>query len=83
MKITGLSRTGLGNCAAIAILAGCGGSQPPIGSPGTLPQARLPQGAVGPDTVVEFAYLVNHSSDNVSAYKIERRRAEKGGGIAL
>lgn len=27
-------------CAAAAILAGCGGSQPPIGAPGVMPQSR-------------------------------------------
>ena len=26
-------------CAAAAMLAGCGGSQPPIGAPGAMPKA--------------------------------------------
>jgi len=35
-----LNRT-LGLCAAAALLAGCGGAQPPIGAPGTMPQSRV------------------------------------------
>jgi hypothetical protein len=39
MRISGLSRCAFGICAAAAMLAGCGGSQPPIGTPGTMPQS--------------------------------------------
>jgi hypothetical protein len=35
-----LSCGGIGLCAAIAMLAACGGSQPPIGAPGAMPQGR-------------------------------------------
>ena len=38
MKPTPLSRGALSLCAA-AMLAGCGGSQPPIGAPGAIPQS--------------------------------------------
>jgi hypothetical protein len=38
MKLSKLSRYALGICVAVAMLAGCGGSQPPIG--GGVPQAR-------------------------------------------
>ena len=34
-----LRRYLLGFCAAAAMLAGCGGSQPPIGAPGAMPQS--------------------------------------------
>jgi DNA-binding beta-propeller fold protein YncE len=34
-----LSLSGYALCAAAALLAACGGSQPPIGAPGTLPQS--------------------------------------------
>ena len=34
------SRFALSGCIAAALLAGCGGSQPPIGAPGALPQSR-------------------------------------------
>ena len=38
MSISGFGRHALLSCAAAALLAGCGGSQPPIGAPGALPQ---------------------------------------------
>ena len=40
MKSLGLSRYALAIGAASALLAGCGGSQPPIGAPGAMPQSR-------------------------------------------
>jgi uncharacterized repeat protein (TIGR03803 family) len=38
MRISGASRCAFGICAAAALLAGCGGLQPPIGAPGAMPQ---------------------------------------------
>ena len=35
-----ISRYALCSCVAAAMLAGCGGSQPPIGAPGAMPQRR-------------------------------------------
>ena len=40
MKSLGFGRCALCNCAAAAMLAGCGGLQPPIGAPGARPQTR-------------------------------------------
>jgi hypothetical protein len=40
MKRLGYSRHALTGCAAVVMLAGCGGSQPPIGAPGAIPQSR-------------------------------------------
>jgi hypothetical protein len=40
MKSLGLSCYAVTIGAASALLAGCGGSQPPIGAPGTMPQSR-------------------------------------------
>ncbi len=37
MKISDFSRYVLCSCVATAMLAGCGGSQPPIGAPGAMP----------------------------------------------
>ena len=34
----------LSSCVAAAMLAGCGGSQPPIGAPGAMPQSRASSG---------------------------------------
>ena len=39
MRSLGFSRY-LGSCAVAAVLAGCGGSQPPIGAPGAEAQSR-------------------------------------------
>ena len=38
MRIWDFSRRAFGICAAAALLAGCGGSQPPISAPGAMPQ---------------------------------------------
>ena len=38
MTIIDFSRCALMSCAAAAMLAGCGGSQPPIGAPGAMAQ---------------------------------------------
>ena|ERR1700729_4426151 len=40
MKTSALSRYALAIGAAAALLTGCGGSQPPIGAPGAVPQSR-------------------------------------------
>ena len=39
MRITGFGRFALSTCVAAAMLAGCGGSQPPIGAPGAMQQS--------------------------------------------
>jgi sugar lactone lactonase YvrE len=38
MGISGFGRYAVSGCVAVAMLAGCGGSQPPIGAPGAMPQ---------------------------------------------
>ena len=38
MRNVDFSRNALTSCVAAAMLAGCGGSQPPIGAPGAMPQ---------------------------------------------
>jgi hypothetical protein len=39
MKISDFGRYALSSCVAATMLAGCGGSQPPIGAPGAMPQS--------------------------------------------
>ena len=39
MKLSGFVRYAPSSCVAAAMLTGCGGSQPPIGAPGTMPQS--------------------------------------------
>ena len=41
MKAADFSRNPLAVCMAAELLAGCGGSQPPIGAPGAVPQANV------------------------------------------
>ena len=38
--MTLLNRYALSSCVVAGTLAGCGGSQPPIGAPGATPQSR-------------------------------------------
>ncbi len=45
------SRFALSVCAAAVMLAGCGGSQPPIGATGALPQSHASSGY---DTLYSF-----------------------------
>jgi hypothetical protein len=51
MRILGFSRHVLLSCVVSAILAGCGGSQPPIGAPGAMPQ-----------TTANAAHVARHGS---------------------
>jgi hypothetical protein len=48
MKLTVFSRCALSSCAAVALPAGCGGSQPPIGATGitvsSFPQMPISSG---------------------------------------
>ena len=58
MKSLGPSRYALAMGAALALLAGCGGSQPPIGAPGALSEraARATQPDPGASSAIEFLY---------------------------
>jgi 6-phosphogluconolactonase len=75
MRIWDFSRSAFGICAA-ATLAACGGSQPPIGAPGAmaLPSAHMQkspaQSAGRGNGAVEFVYVANNLSNNVSAFAI-------------
>lgn len=40
MKTLGRITHALFSCAAVALIAACGGSQPPIGAPGAMPESR-------------------------------------------
>ena len=46
MKSLGFGRYVLNTCVAAVMLAGCGGSQPPIGAPGAMPQSHATAQAV-------------------------------------
>jgi len=55
MKNLDFGRCALGICAAAAMLAGCGGSQPPIGAPGATPQAVTVRRASGSSGALIYA----------------------------
>jgi len=63
MRALDVGRYALSSCAAAALLAGCGGSQPPIGAPGALPQSAssVPLGlrtATGGGKITHIVYIV-------------------------
>lgn len=83
MNSLGLSRYALSSCVAAALLAGCGGSQPPIGALGTMPQSRaiatraarggswmLPAGKAGPvyQTGRPLLYVSDYTYNRVTIY---------------
>ncbi len=53
MKSREFSRFALSICAAAAMLAGCGGSQPPIAAPGAMPLGRA-SSSYGYNTLYSF-----------------------------
>ena len=55
MKSLDFSRYALISCVAAAMLAACGGSQPPIGAPGAMPQASAIRSARRAWQVVDAA----------------------------
>ena len=74
----------MGNLARFALIigaatlfGGCGGSQVPLGAPGTMPVSAVhsqkiptvnePRGT----SPVEFVYVANHNSDDLSAYVVD------------
>jgi hypothetical protein len=79
MKSLDLSRYGLCSCVAAALLAGCGGLQPPIGAPGAMPQTaelqsprarRDDRGSwMEPNTQSQdLLYVTDYSSVSVFSY---------------
>jgi hypothetical protein len=71
-------------CAAVALLAGCGGSQPPIGEPGAMPQSpaiarhaaqRSIFGTLAPDSAKRGIYASENlsSTADVFGYPISNR----------
>jgi uncharacterized repeat protein (TIGR03803 family) len=60
MLSLGFGRYVLGAIAAVALLAGCGASQPPIGAPGSIQQATSVRAMAAPSPAAFNAYLVFH-----------------------
>ena len=80
MKSLGLSRYALTMGTATALLAGCGGAQPPIGAPGALQQSRAvaTHAAHGKSWMLPEAksenllYIADPGSDGVIVYSYPR-----------
>jgi hypothetical protein len=80
VRISDFSRYAISICAAAAFLAGCSGSQPPIGAPGAMPQTKAlqSQGAqredrdgswMSPNTQAQdLLYVTNYSYVSVYSY---------------
>jgi hypothetical protein len=57
MQIFGFGRYALSSCVVAALLAACGGSQPPIGAPGAMPQTSVPATHADRDGSGPFLYV--------------------------
>src|SRR5580658_10027845 len=55
----------LSSCVAVALLASCGGSQPPIGAPSAMPQNVVPNGEV-PNSKSPIQHIVVMVQENRS-----------------
>jgi hypothetical protein len=80
MKSLGFGCCALCNFVAAAMLAGCGGSQPPIGAPGAMVQTSetATHGDRGkswmlPESKGEDLLYVSNSSGDVSIYRYQQR----------
>jgi|SRR5579863_2711322 len=79
MGVLGFGRYAVSRCVLVAMLAGCGGSQPPISAPGAMPpsttytQKSRAHSASRPATAVHYVYVTNDGSGNVSAYAIDAK----------
>jgi hypothetical protein len=81
VKSLDFRRYALSSCVAAAMLVGCGGSQPPIGAPGAMPQTSaiathvdrgkswmLPEAAQD-----DLLYAANANANTVSVYSYSKR----------
>ncbi|MFY9737602.1 MAG: hypothetical protein WAK11_00990, partial [Candidatus Cybelea sp.] len=81
MKLSDFRRYALSSCVAIAMLAACGGSQPPIGAPGAMPlttavATRADRGKswMFPQAKSEdLLYISDISTDTVLVYSYKTR----------
>jgi hypothetical protein len=68
MKGLRLERYALSAGVVIALLAGCGGSQPPIGAPGAMPQT----GARASGQVDAWLYVTGNHNNEVAIYDLDK-----------
>jgi hypothetical protein len=81
MKSLDLNRYALSTCVATAMLAGCGGSQPPIGAPGAMPQtsaiarhAAHGKSWIEPNASGQDLLYISSADGNVYVYTYPGRR---------
>src|ERR1700722_3339045 len=82
MRIQGLSLYAFSGSAAVALLAGCGGSQPPVAAPGAMMRSysiarRSDRGKswMAPDAkaIKELLYISDGATDDVFVYDYKTR----------
>jgi uncharacterized repeat protein (TIGR03803 family) len=72
MRVLRLGHYALIGCVAVAMLAGCGGSQPPVGAPVAMPlQAQVRSGAA----VAPNSSIAHHNETTSSSYQVVYRFA--------
>jgi hypothetical protein len=79
MRSLDFSRNALTSCVAAAMLAGCGGSQPPIGAPGATPQSR----AVLLGTRRDLLYVSSDLATDVYTYPHGKLVSALGGSTGV
>ena len=88
MMISGFGRYALGACVAAAMLAGCGGSQPPIGGPGAMPQTSAHAAHAEHAAVPSYLYVADASTQrpaiiafDAAGNKAAEKRFKSGGPV--
>lgn len=80
MMISGFGRYALTCCVAAAMLAGCGGSQPPMPVPGTMPQS--PRFTMPVDSA-QLLYVSEYTSNTVLVYDARAKNPEPKESITI
>ena len=85
MRLRDPSRCALTNCVAVALLAGCGAAQPPIGAPGAMPQSSaiatraatpLGHGVPEPDGATKGMYVSEFFGSEILGYAHSNRHGK-------
>jgi hypothetical protein len=73
MRRWNLSHYAISSCVTAALLGGCGGSQPPIGAPGAMPQSGAQVVAPSLPAASANLYVVNSIGPSVTVYAHGRK----------
>jgi hypothetical protein len=80
VALSSFGRYALTSCAAAAMLAGCGGSQPPMPVPGTMPQS--PRFTVPADSA-QLVYVTEYTRNTVLVYDARARNPQPKEAITI